>query len=67
MVFEPKLLIDLAIMIALTGAVYFYRRQIADWLIGNFRGGGPRPPSHPIPGNDGPILTQRRRRASVLR
>ena len=61
---EPKQLIDLAVIIVLTGALRRYGRQIAEWLSGNLRGGGPRPPSHPLPGDDGVILRRRKRRVS---
>ena len=43
---EPKQFIDLALIVALAGVHFLYRRKIADWLTGNLRG-GPRPPSHP--------------------
>ena len=66
MALEQKQISDLAVMIVLsgglTGVFYLYRREIAEWLIGNFRGGGPRPPSHPLPGNEGFIVRRRRRR-----
>ena len=44
-----------------TGLLIVFRRKIADWLIGNLRGRGPRPPSHPLPANDGFILRRRKR------
>jgi hypothetical protein len=47
---------ELALIIALAGVFFVFRRQIADWLIEHLRGGGPRPPSHPLPGDDGHIL-----------
>jgi len=56
MAIESKQFIELALIVALAGVFFVYRRQIADWLIGNLRGGGPRPPSHPLPGDDGSIL-----------
>jgi len=65
MVPEPKQLIELAFIVALTGVLFLYRRKIAGWLIGNLRGGGPRPPSHPLPGDDGFIVRRKRRRATV--
>jgi hypothetical protein len=61
---EPKQLIELALIVALAGVLFLYRRKIADWLSGNLRGGGPRPPSHPLPGNDGFILRRKRRTAA---
>jgi hypothetical protein len=63
MAIEPKQLIELALIAALAGVLFLYRRKIAEWLIGNLRGGGPRPPSHPLPGDDGFILLRRKRRA----
>jgi hypothetical protein len=45
----------MALIIALAGVFFVFRRQIADWLI-SLLGGGPRPPSHPLPGDDGLIL-----------
>lgn len=59
---EEKQIIKIALIVVLTGVLWLFRRQIADWLIGNLRGGGPRPPSHPLPGDDGRILLRRRRR-----
>jgi hypothetical protein len=56
---------ELALIIALAGVFFVYRRQIADWLIENLRGGGPRPPSHPLPSDDGFILRNLRLRRRV--
>jgi hypothetical protein len=61
---EPKQLIEPALIAALAGVLFLYRRTIAEWLIANLRGGGPRPPSHPLPGDDGFILLRKRRRAT---
>jgi hypothetical protein len=60
---DPKQLVFLAVITVITGVIVIYRRKIADWLIGNLRGGGPRPPTHPLPGNDGFILRRKRRQA----
>jgi hypothetical protein len=58
----PKQLVFLAIIGVITCLIVMYRRQIAEWLIGNLRGGGPRPPSHPLPGNDGFLVLRRKHR-----
>jgi len=60
---EMKQVITLASAIAGTGLLFLYSRQIGEALR-NFRGGGPRPPSHPLPGDDGFIVRRKRRRAS---
>jgi hypothetical protein len=60
---ETKQLIQLASAIIGTGLLFLYSRQIGEALR-NFRGGGQRPPSHPLPGDDGFILRRKRRRAS---
>ncbi len=57
---ETKQLITLASAILGTGLLFLYSRQIAEALR-NFRGGGPRPPSHPLPGDDGFIVRRKRR------
>lgn len=57
---ETKQLLTLAIAIAGAGLMGVYRREIADALR-NFRGGGPRPPSHPLPGDDGFVVGRKRR------
>jgi hypothetical protein len=56
-------LVNLAPVLVAVGLGILYRRKIADWLNENLRGGGPRPPSHPLPSGDGFIL--RRKRAGV--
>ncbi len=64
---EAKELITLASAIAGTGLLFLYSRQLGEVLgeaLRNFRGGGPRPPSHPLPGNDGFIVRRKRRRVS---
>jgi hypothetical protein len=63
---ETKQLITLASAIVGTGLLFLYSRQIGELLgeaLRNFRGGGPRPPSHPLPGDDGLIVRRKRRRA----
>ena len=60
---EAKQFMELALIVALAGVLFLYRRKISDWLIGNLRGGGSRPPSHPLPGDDSFILRRKRRRA----
>jgi hypothetical protein len=60
---EMKQVITLASAIAGTGLLFLYSRQIGEALR-NFRGGGPRPPSHPLPGDDGFIVRRKRHRAS---
>jgi len=57
---EAKQFMELALIVALAGAL---RPKIADWLSGNLRGGGPRPPSHALPGDDGFVVLRKRRRA----
>jgi hypothetical protein len=42
---DPNQLIELALIVALTGVLFLYRREIAEGLR-NFRGGG-CPPSSP--------------------
>ena len=61
---EPKQLITLMSAIVGTGLMCLYWREIAEALR-NFRGGGPRPPTHPLPGNDGFILRRKRRRSDL--
>jgi hypothetical protein len=46
----------LVLVALLAGVLSLYLAKIAAWLIENLRGGGPRPPSHPLPGDDGLIL-----------
>jgi hypothetical protein len=60
---EMKQVITLASAFAGTGLLFLYSRQIGEALR-KFRGGGPRPPSHPLPGDDGFIVRRKRRRAS---
>jgi hypothetical protein len=67
MEFDPKQFVFLAVIAVLTGVFILYRREIAEWLIGDRRGGGPRPPSHPLPGDDGFIVRRKRRGATVER
>jgi hypothetical protein len=62
---EPKQLITLASAIIGTGLLFLYSRQIAEALR-NLRGGGPRPPSHPLPADDGVVLLRKRRRRSTF-
>lgn len=54
-------LVFLAVIGLTTALLIVFRRKIADWLIGNLRDGGPRPPSHPLPANDGFILRRKKR------
>jgi len=60
---------DLAVFVAAImipgGAIAFYCHEILEALQ-NLRGGGPRPPSHPLPANDGAFLRRARRRAAKL-
>jgi hypothetical protein len=61
-----KELINLALVLVGAGLVCLYRREVAEALtegLRNFRGGGPRPPSHPLPGDDGFVVRRKRRRA----
>ena len=51
-----------ALMFALLGVLFLYRRQIAEWIIRNSPGGRPRPPSHPLPANDGFVVLRKGRR-----
>jgi hypothetical protein len=64
MVIDTKQLIELSAIVVpgvvCGGAVFLYSREIAEALR-NLRGGGPRPPSHPLPGNDDFILRGKRR------
>jgi hypothetical protein len=56
-------LITLAITAVAAGLICLRRRQLADALneaFNNFRG-GPRPPSHPLPGDDAFIVRRKRR------
>lgn len=65
MALEQKQVHDLAFMIVVAGLTCIfclYHREIAKWIVGNLRGGGPRPPSHPLPGDDGLFLLRRRPR-----
>ena len=55
-----KELVGLSPVLVAVGFVVLYRREIAE-LIGKFRGGGPRPPVHPLPANDGFILRRKKR------
>jgi hypothetical protein len=64
---EPKHLIELALIVALAGLLFLYRRGIAESLAALLRGGGPRPPSHPLPADDGIILRRRGHRAESVR
>jgi hypothetical protein len=61
---DPQQLVFLAVIGVLTGVFILYRRKIADWLIGTLRGGGPRPPSHPLPGDVGFVVLRKRRRVA---
>lgn len=63
---DLKQLVFLAIISVVTGLLVFYRRRIADWLMGNLRGGGPKPPTHPLPSGDAFILLRRRRRRAFF-
>ncbi len=65
MTLDPKQLVFLAVVAVLTGLFVIYRRKIVEWLLENRWGGGPRPPSHPLPSNDATIL-RRKRRATVV-
>ncbi len=45
------------------GLLLFHGKQVAEAVqeaISNFRGGGPKPPTHPLPANDSTLLTRRR-------
>jgi hypothetical protein len=55
---EPELF-TLAAVIVGTGLFCLYAREIAD-AIRDLMGGGPRPPSHPLPADDGVIVLRRR-------
>lgn len=57
---------DLALVVAFASIARLYRREIAEWLSVNLRGGGLRPPSHPLPAKDGFILRGRKRRAARI-
>jgi hypothetical protein len=57
---ELKQVIMLASAVAGTGLLFLYARQIGEALR-NFRGGGPRPPSHPLPADDGVVVLRKRR------
>ncbi len=61
--FETKQLVTLILATTGTALMFLYWREILEALR-NWRGGGPRPPSHPLPSNDELILTRRRRRLS---
>ncbi len=45
------------------GLLFLFHRQIAE-AISNFRGGGPRPPSHPLPGMDLRVVRRVKNRIS---
>jgi hypothetical protein len=60
---DPKQFVFLAVIAVSTDCLHSLPREITDRLIGNMRGGGPRPPSHPLPGDDGFIVRRKRRRA----
>jgi hypothetical protein len=57
-----------AVLLLLAGMIFF-RRTLSEALIealSNFRG-GPRPPTHPLPANDGELLTKRARKPKAWR
>jgi hypothetical protein len=60
---ETRELITLALVAIGACLILLSWRQILEALE-RFRGGGPRPPTHPLPGGDGFILRRRRRQAS---
>lgn len=55
---DPAALVAMAVSIVLFGTMFHYRKEIAEALR-NFRGGGPRTPSHPLPANDSVVLRRR--------
>jgi len=57
---RPAALVAMAVSIVLFGTIFHYRKEIAEGLR-NFRGGGPRTPSHPLPANDSFVLRRRTR------
>ena len=62
----PKEYTTLVALLLLAVAIVFFGRSLSDALIealSNFRG-GPRPPTHPLPANDGSLLLRRRARKS---
>ncbi len=56
-----QLAVFVAAIIVPGAALALYWRQILE-AIENLGGGGPRTPSHPLPGNDGVIVLRKRRR-----
>jgi hypothetical protein len=60
---ETRELITLALVAIAACLILLSWRQILEAL-DRFRGGGPRPPKHPLPGDDGFIVRRKPRQAS---
>jgi len=60
---ETRELITLALVAIGACLIGLSWRQIVE-AVEQFRGGGPRPPTHPLPGDDGVIVRRKRRQAS---
>lgn len=58
---ETNQLITLALVAIAAALIFSHWSQLVEALQ-NFRGGGPRPPSHPLPGDDRFIVLRKRRR-----
>jgi hypothetical protein len=65
MAFETRELIQLAAVGSAAGLVICYAKEIAEALA-RFRGGGPRPPTHPLPGNDAVLVLRRRTKLNAI-
>jgi hypothetical protein len=62
---DQRELLELALMAVGAFVAYVSRRQLVDGLneaFDRFRGGGPRPPTHPLPANDRFLTLRKRRR-----
>jgi hypothetical protein len=63
MAFETRELIQLGAEAIAVGLMLRYAKEIGEALA-RFRGGGPRPPDHPLPGNDAVLVLRRRTKAA---
>jgi hypothetical protein len=55
--------LTLALAVAGITLMSLYRRQVAEAIeeaLNHFRGGGPRPPTHPLPADDGLIVRRKK-------
>ena len=66
MILDTHQILSIAMLVGTAFVILFWSKEAAQIMrmlqeaLENFRGGGPRPPMHPMPANDAILLNKRR-------